>query len=125
MTRHRHVRVTNPGRCYQLAFEFMENTHGEAVLVHGFPRLTAGEHAGERYGHAWSELLGGALVVDPCFPDYLIPAAAYYTIGQIDPAHCRRYTLAEARREVLRTGSWGPWADVPDVGSPVLFAEAG
>lgn len=125
MTNTRYVRVANPGDCYRLAFEFVEHFSGDAVLVHGWPKLTGGEHAGQRYGHAWSLILGERFVVDPMYPQHVIPASNYYEIGEIDPAHCRRYTLEEARREVLRAETWGPWSEVPDLGSPVLFAEAG
>lgn len=124
MSGFRHVRVTNAGECYRLAFEFVEN-HPEAVLVHGYPRLTGGPHQGQRYGHAWAEVGEGLLVHDPHYPDYLIPVATYYEVGQIDPAHCQRYTMAEARRMAVEHRQYGPWGEVPALDEVILFAEAG
>jgi len=113
------------GDCYVQAGNLVTHPFDRAwdgwLLVHGRPTLQVPPH--RKYGHAWLEHDGplpvqlpsglvvlhvGAMVHDPTV-DVTVPRDAYYRLGQIDPAECRRYTREEASRIIVREGTWGPW----------------
>lgn len=110
------------GTCYESAFQLMDQ-YPDAVLVHGYPVLTAGPHAGKRFGHAWIEFLnehGLEMVLDYQKPDHTFVKALFYFVGQIDERRCRKYSQRDARRMVLRHMHYGPWGKQP---AGVLFAK--
>lgn len=108
------VPVTRLGRCYDAAFELLLLHAPGFVLVHGFPRIAAGEHAGKKYGHAWLEdAESGQWCLDPERPGAVVHQAQYYEAGQIDPAECRRYPLDEAKKMAAEHGNHGPWGEQP------------
>lgn len=119
------------GRCYELAFLKMCGHDGPlpspgVVIVHGYPRLTAGPDEGCLFGHAWLEwdeplVLPGFMepvaLIRMCWDPVAqisSPAAMYYSAGRIDPDQTTAYTLREASRAAVETESYGPWNAVPD-----------
>ena len=75
------------------------------ILVHGLPKGTGGEAAkAGHFPHAWVEHRG--LCWDPNkLMEY--PKDFYYHAGNIE--YTVRYTLDEAKAEMLRVGTYGPW----------------
>ncbi len=118
------IQTTDVGECYRAAYQMLLGMPDDAVLVHGYPRLTRGEHQGRKFGHAWveTEIGDGVAIVHDHQSRQPIPAMLYYHVGQIKPAECKRYTLRQALRLALRTERYGPWGKVP---KDVLFAKAG
>ena len=103
------IETESAGNCYEASLQILlENPAGK--LVHGHPRLSAGEHEGEKFGHAWVEVevLGTLWCLDYQKLE-AIPAALYYFAGRIESDDCKRYTFAQARRNALRSGHSGPW----------------
>src|SRR5258708_607131 len=117
----RHIKTDKAGEFYNRAltalleeFAFID----DAVLVHGYPRITAkGECFGDKFGHAWIEIGDGVLDCGSFDGDdtKLILKARYYRIGKIDPKECTRYNRSEAARLALDTGMafWTPDDLVP------------
>lgn len=102
------------GTCYASAFEILMDCPEDAVLVHGYPRLTSKDNHGKKFGHAWIEReINGVVLVCDYQHDKPILGALYYAVGQIDPAECKRYTRLEAMRKVLKTERYGPWGRQP------------
>jgi hypothetical protein len=101
------------GHCYDLAFELLNSHHASFVLVHGYPRLIDGDHAGRKYGHAWLESKDGQWVMDPERPGAVVPLPDYYFAGRIDPEECRRFTFEHAQLVAASCGSCGPWGEQP------------
>ena len=96
------------GDCYEAAAKLlMEHRDCPGIaLAHG--TVTGqGAVAGIRYGHAWVEI--GDAVLDPSNGRLVVARKpAYYAAGEIaEPV--ARYTFAEAAREMLETGHYGPW----------------
>lgn len=109
-------------QCYKGAFDLLL-VHEDAVLVHGYPRLTCdGELAGKKFGHAWIEIerFGAEWCIDHRFPDSVIPKAMYYAVGEINASECKRYSRMKAMRKAYRTELYGPWGKQP---SDALFGE--
>ena len=125
------------GHCYDLAAEYVLE-HGKTTgykyirLCHGWPVLTAGEHEGQRYGHAWVERsevhslpfhLDGivsthSVELTDCWDTLTgtwIPKALYYMGGNIESDFVTRYSFAETREMILTTEEYGPWVDSPYV----------
>lgn len=108
------------GDCFVAALDAARTyaARGCRVLIcHGRPLGTGGEAEGLRYWHAWAEVRasGGWLVVDDSNGRSVIGRRAdYYRLGSIPAAgdHVRRFTLAEAARQMVRYKHYGPW--VPD-----------
>lgn len=115
-----HVKVAKPGNCYREAAAMVTEMPDDAVLVHGYPRLTGGKHRGQKFGHAWveREVDGIAWCYDHQH-DAPIIAVVYYAIGRIDAAETKRYTKRQAMRLLLRTKRYGPWGKQP---KDALFA---
>ena len=120
------------GRCYDLAALYVLDHGGDDSLrlCHGWPVLTAGEHEGQRYGHAWVERsqvhrlpmhLGGVVSTHPieitdCWDTMSqewCPQAIYYKCGQIESDRVIRYDFAELRGQLLEHEDYGPWHDSP------------
>lgn len=110
-----------PGRCYDSAYRVVDASCGHLVLVHGFPRLLAGEMVDRLFGHAWAETVDGQIAIDA---GIVTRAATYYALGRIDPAFVRRYTVEQAREEVLRHETTGPWEIPAGLPEEPLFAES-
>lgn len=123
--------MTDPdrrGRCYELAALALINGDCPegAVLVHGYPRLSAGEREGQVYGHAWLEWT--VIVEHPQFEDCKMrittvwdpvvdrreTAAIYYHFGRIDDAQSQRYDLESLRKMLMEHRHWGPWENIPE-----------
>jgi hypothetical protein len=80
-----------------------------ATLVHGQPVLRGnGPHAGSRYWHAWVEYNGHTLDHSNGLR-VCLPTAAYYALGRIDPATCRRYPAATVAATLQEWLHYGPW----------------
>jgi hypothetical protein len=77
-------------------------------LVHGRPTMTIAPFI--KMGHAWIEI-DEEVVVDPSGME--LPIAVYYSVGQIDPAECLRYTHEEYSEKLNEHEHWGPW-DLPE-----------
>lgn len=83
------------------------------VLVHGIQVIPTGEaDGGHRFAHAWVEdgtycwdfgIIGG--LGEKCA--YSVECAEYYKDRQVQET--TRYTVIQAWRENLRTGTYGPW----------------
>jgi hypothetical protein len=94
------------GECFHNAFLFML-ANPEWEVVHGTP-LGMGPIEGLRFAHGWNEIEHeGIRWAYDAFADLLIPAAMYYTIGQID--YATTYTAAEMCRLALSSQHSGPW----------------
>jgi len=79
----------------------------ELVLVHA---LVTRSTDGRCHGHAWVEWLGKELVFDYSNgTQHVVPRSLYYKIGEIGKTY--RYTQREARRLMVDTGHYGPWAE--------------
>ena len=115
------IKTTVVGECYKAAYHLLFD-NPDAVLVHGYPICAGGEHAGQKFGHAWIEVerLGQRWAIDHSNPDKLIHERIFYHVGQIDPAECDRYTLRTAARLAHQTGIYGPWSEPP---ADAIFAE--
>jgi hypothetical protein len=107
------------GDCYQAAGVYLMDRamfQGvEVTLVHGYPTLR--RPPWKKYGHAWVEyeVDGQTMVKDIANGrDIEMPACLYYSLGNIDPAECRRYSYADLKRWVLELEHWGPWEKEPD-----------
>jgi hypothetical protein len=75
------------------------------ILVHGLPHGTGGEAAkAGHYPHAWIEYRG--MCWDPNREEEY-PKDFYYAAGHIE--YTKRYTLDEAKAEMVRVGTYGPW----------------
>jgi hypothetical protein len=126
------VEVVEPDRetgdCYADVYgtttflrEAMGADESEIVVCHGYPRLQRAPF--ERFGHAWVEWRG------LCFdkrttelsPTLAISRVTYYSVGEIEAEHVRRYALTDWRAEVVGSGTYGPWADAHPY-PVVLFA---
>ncbi|RKZ87840.1 MAG: hypothetical protein DRQ39_03510 [Gammaproteobacteria bacterium] len=82
---------------------------GELLLFHG---VVTRHTDGREHVHAWLQWNKGELVFDFSNGNQVIaPIALYYKAGDIDYKRCRSYTFAEARRHMLDTGHYGPWAE--------------
>ncbi len=105
------------GNCYEAAAKLL-HAHRDCpgiALAHG--TVTGqGPVAGIRYGHAWVEI--GEVVLDPSNGRLVVARkTAYYAAGEIaEPV--ARYTFAEAAREMLETGHYGPWEKRPSPNNP-------
>ena len=107
--------MTDGGDCYAVAGNFMVFSDPGVVLVHGYPTLRRSPW--KKFGHAWIEveLEGQVLVKDMSNgKDIEMPRELYYSVGNINPDECRRYTLADLRRYVTETKHWGPWEEKLD-----------
>ena len=115
------VNVRNAGNCYrETATMIIEAMPDDAMLVHGYPRLTGGKHRGRKFGHAWVEReVDGIMWCYDHQRDEPIIAVLYYAIGQIDASETKRYTRRQAIRNTLRTKRYGPWGKQP---KDALFA---
>lgn len=92
------------GNCYWNANTWAydhEEQYPHVLIVHGHVRVR-----GKLMGHAWLEFDDGCY--DPA-GERLIAKPDYYRLLQIDPAHCRYYTLNEGTLEILKSGHHGPW----------------
>lgn len=99
------------GDCFVQA---VENAMADSSLLvcHG---IVHGQGAleGIVFPHAWNEDNG--IVIDTSNGhDIVMPVDAYYAIGRIDPADVRKYDNGQMMREVVRTGTYGPWDDMFD-----------
>ena len=104
--------MNGEGDCYEAAAKLLyaHRSCPGIVLVHG--TVTGqGPIAGLRYGHAWVEV--GDVVLDPSNGRFVVARKpAYYAAGEItEPVAC--YTFAEAAREMIETGHYGPWEKRP------------
>jgi hypothetical protein len=129
--------MNDGGDCYAAAGElFMDSQMWggpqDLTLVHGRPTLTRPPFI--KYGHAWvefeAELEGHTvqMVRDVSNgKDVLLPRAAYYRVGKIDPEECNYYQYEDFRHWVKETGHWGPWegieSDVPGCEAPAARTE--
>lgn len=103
------------GDCFDKAVEVAERLEAyypDIRIVHGEPIGTGGEALGIRFAHAWVELdlNGFALVIDESNGnDVTISKDSYYAFGNIVEADVVKYTLTEARVQMLRHKHYGPW----------------
>ena len=100
--------MNGEGDCYEAAAKLLyaHRSCPGIALVHG--TVTGqGPVAGIRYGHAWVEV--GDVVLDPSNGRFVVARKpAYYAAGEINEP-VMRYTFAEAAREMIETGHYGPW----------------
>jgi hypothetical protein len=87
----------------------------EVFVAHGLVTGQAGRVLGLRYWHAWVEAKtsAGWVVLDHSNDRQVqMKRAAYYRAARLDPARdVWRYTLMQARAQMLGTETWGPWAE--------------
>jgi len=114
------------GDCYEAALNYMishgvlgpaflrapgEEGDPDLILVHG--EVTGqGPIAGLKYGHAWIE--NGAMVIDKSNGrDLRMPKMLYYALARIgrrsDHQNLHRYTAAEAKKQMAKHKTYGPW----------------
>lgn len=115
--------------------EGFEVNDEDVRIVHGLPVGRGSLNSGRRFWHAWVEVtlrtpltedmkamgfgqnfpndeLVTELVVDRSNDqDVVMPRAMYYNIGQLHDGYVWRYTLDEARQEMVDRGTYGPWVD--------------
>lgn len=109
-----------PGHCFEDAVMFMASMP-DALLCHGYPLLASdckGVPKGTPFGHAWIERPNQVPALTACY-DHMhmnnpLPAAIYYSVGQIDPAFVRRYTVTQMLKMLKDTDHYGPWHKGPD-----------
>lgn len=99
------------GDCYEKSIaalffnkEFSSASPSEWYLVHGIAVITAGPHEGKEFGHAWLER--GEEVYDAASGRRL-HRELYYRVGRVGYTH--KYTQEQARAEVLKRRTYGPW----------------
>ena len=100
------------GDCYEASGIYLIDVKQDAVLVHGQPTLQRPPF--EPYGHAWIEHKdsGYAVVVDVSNGENIrMPAWVYYRLGNINSDQCKRYTMGDLRKWIVKLGHWGPWED--------------
>jgi hypothetical protein len=93
----------------KVAFDLWEvrgELGGNWMLCHGVVTGTGGPVEGLAYAHAWLET--ECLVFDPDSVR-IISKQFFYAAGNV--RDIVRYTPEEARRMILLTEHWGPWAD--------------
>lgn len=87
----------------------------DVVVAHGLPIGRGPENTGKRYWHAWVEVkVEGQswAVLDFSSGQRLgMKRSRYYRLGKIVGEHVWRYSVEEARAEILRVETWGPWVD--------------
>lgn len=93
--------MTQRGKCYELAFEFLMGEE-EGELVHG--RIYAGTPL-RWIKHAWVELPTG-FTYDGVV-DMFVPTEEYKI--KMRAIEDNRYTLKEAAHNVLKTEHYGAW----------------
>lgn len=118
-----------PGDCFQVVAGFLvsdiiERTAREQSapivygdkspwrIVHGLPIGTGGEVAGARYWHAWIEVqtMLGVCVIDVANDKNVrIGRSVFYRVGSLDEDHVWRFTPAEAKKLLRKSGHCGPW----------------
>jgi len=118
------------GNCYQAAGEFLMDKafggeHEGLVLVHGRPTLQVEPFC--EYGHAWIEYEvpfgdGTMTMCRDVERGVEFPVFMFYSVGNIDPDQCFRYTYPDLARWVTETGHWGPW-EGPEACGPVINEE--
>lgn len=104
-----------PGDCYPAAARCFLDLGAElppgSMLVHGWPTLTRPPFV--EFGHAWIEFErdGIAWCLNVANGKRIeIPAALFYSAGQVDPDRCARYHSAdEVRAKLVEFAHWGPW----------------
>ena len=113
------------GECYKKALLALDDqpllnqfkrlgAFAQPILVHGYPRLSAGPLKGSKYGHAWLECGAFVLNVRDDLDALFVPKLVYYAAGQIDPEECRQYAPLVARELAADCGHAGPWEEPPD-----------
>lgn len=111
------------GDCYEAAGAHLMDAHmffkieaTSVTLVHGYPTLR--RPPWKKYGHAWVEYYDpkkGVVVRDVANGhDVEMSKELYYSLGNINEAECRRYTMSDLRKWVLKTRHWGPWEPEPE-----------
>lgn len=96
------------GDCFEANFKaLLEKPFNNGwVLCHGIVTGQGGDVKGIRYTHAWLE--NGNVVYDYSNGNMLVLSQiTYYRIGKIEKVI--RYTVREALRMALATGTYGCW----------------
>ncbi len=114
-----------PGQCYQASMEFLLRNFQRVQslrLVHGYPVLNRGRKVGQRFGHAWLELIWRCeeKVIDVCNQTVTVPKEVYYAVGKIEAEKCHVYTVDEAIELMEETKHCGPWVKS---GPEIVFAK--
>ena len=92
------------GNCYQDAYNFLvEYPSSDSKLIHG---TVYSEGLKRRIGHAWIELCGGDVILDPSY-NLCVSVERYHEIGQHETD--ARYTRQEMLNKAIGTGHFGPW----------------
>lgn len=111
------VVANRPGNCFEVALKLAEEIgeQNNPLVCHGLPLGNGPQNMGQRFWHAWVEMIlpGGPTVFD--FSNGLevvMKRAQYYRGGRIIGDAVHRYSLVDARRTALENGHYGPW--VPD-----------
>jgi hypothetical protein len=104
-----------PGCCYETCIELLllNSTIESLRLVHGYPRLVKGPNKGQRFGHAWLELInkGCEVVVDSSNQSKYTSKPLYYIVGRIEAAKCHIYTVDQAIEMLDEAKHCGPWKE--------------
>lgn len=100
------------GDCYDISGRFILNEKKDSVmkLVHG---VVSGQGAltGLRIGHAWIEK-DNEVIEKSNGHNSILPKDLYYSIGQIDEKEIIRYTVKEAKEQMLKFEHFGPWTSI-------------
>ena len=107
--------------CYERAFLALltppDGVPRDAILVHGYPRLTAADGdvpEGTQYGHAWIEFeVGGMRICYDAAKDAFCLAALYYVAGRIEDSQSHHYTKLQAMEQLVKYGHYGDWGKAP------------
>ena len=89
----------------------------DAVLVHGYVTDQKGPTAGQRVPHAWIELTGSGIVIDPEANNIRVNKKIYYKAGAIIPGgpgspgevQLAKFNVEQAIKQLKTTGHFGPW----------------
>lgn len=104
------------GDCFQAALSALYALADESALIcHGRPVNRSPQFSGMRYWHAWVEVQPHGApwhVIDVSNGLRVgMKRTRYYRLGQIDPEHVARFTLAEAIEAMERFDHYGPWVE--------------
>lgn len=111
------------------------NDDDDVRVVHGLPVGRGDLNGGRRFWHGWVEVTlrtpltedmkamgfgqhfpGNELVTELVIDrsqgqNHVLPRAMYYNMGQLDEDHVWRFTVEEAREQMIQREHYGPWVE--------------
>ena len=95
------------GDCFEVSGKLVLSGAEGLVLVHGLV-IGQGQIHGIEYAHGWVED-GNNVIDNSRGRNIVMPKDLYYILGNIDAQNTYRYNRDEVRRNILKSGTWGPW----------------